>query len=232
MFDQPFFPGTVFAWIFCLVLLAITGIASWIDLRTLTIPKRLTLGALALGVLFNLVRGALIGFQGSEHGVWLLGPRGVLLSMTDGLLFSGAGFLVGFGLFFLMWFLGTCGGGDVKLFAALGAWLGPTLSIIVLAGTLVFVVLLSILRLAGTVFRTGMRSATRDYTMAGAARTGKKAGKQGGAGSRRTRERLMAYSLPVALSTACILLWVFRVELQLPLPENRSAVKQVRLNQP
>lgn len=38
---------------------------------------------------------------------------------------SALGLVVGLGLLFIPWMLGGIGGGDVKLLAALGAWLGP-----------------------------------------------------------------------------------------------------------
>ena len=41
-----------------------------------------------------------------------------------GLLNGGLGCAVGFGLFFLLWTMKIAGGGDVKLMAALGVWLG------------------------------------------------------------------------------------------------------------
>ena len=45
-------------------------------------------------------------------------------SGLEGFLFSGQGFLVGLGLFFIPFILGGIGAGDVKLLAALGAWKG------------------------------------------------------------------------------------------------------------
>src|SRR5262249_10830944 len=126
-----------------------------------------------------------------------------------------AGFAAGFALFFVMWVLGTCGGGDVKLFAALGAWVGPYLVLFVLIGTLVFVIVFSIFRLIGNVIRHGFRATLRDYSHQQAASRGKRAGKPGGVEARRSRQRLMAYSLPVAVSTVCVLLWFFRGELGL-----------------
>jgi prepilin peptidase CpaA len=216
MIAHPFFPDPAFAWTYYLVLVGLTVQAAYIDLRSLTIPKPLTLAALALGVVFNLARGAWMGAAGTESGVWILGAHGSLVGALDGLLFALTGFVVSFALFFVMWFLGTCGGGDVKLFAALGAWVGPTLAVVLLAGTLVLVVVLSIGRLVWTFFQRGLRPAVQDYSQRHAARGGKRAGRQGMPDAPRTRRRLMAYSLPVALSTALVLLWVFRVELQLP----------------
>src|SRR5262249_593449 len=151
-----------------------------------------------------------------EKPFWVL-DDGVVLGALDGLLWTLAGFGTGFGLFFVMWFLGTCGGGDVKLFAALGAWVGPRLSLWVLGGTLVLVIVISVLRLALGLLLHGRQATMKEYSIKGAQKTGKKAGKQGLAGSQRTRRRLTPYSLPVALSTATLLLWFMRTDLQLPL---------------
>lgn len=48
-----------------------------------------------------------------------------------GLLFSLQGFGVGFGILLLLWIMGGSGAGDVKFMGALGAWLGPYLTLIV-----------------------------------------------------------------------------------------------------
>jgi hypothetical protein len=81
------------------------------------------------------------------------------------------------------------------------------------------VVIFSIARLAWSFVTHGYRQTARDYTLQGAARSGKRAGKQGAVDARRTRQRLMAYSLPVAVSTALVLGWVFRGELHLAPPQ-------------
>src|SRR5437870_2789816 len=96
-FMHPFFPDAVFAWIFYLLVVGITLIASYTDVRRMIVPKWLTLPALILGLLMHTLRGAF-----GEDGAW------------QGLLFSLGGFGVGFGVFFVMFFLGTCRGGDVK----------------------------------------------------------------------------------------------------------------------
>ncbi len=73
-----------------------------LDYRTRKIPNWLTVPAAAIGLAYH-----------------LLAPAG------QGPLFSLAGFAVGFGLLILPWILGGGGMGDVKMLAALGAWLGP-----------------------------------------------------------------------------------------------------------
>jgi len=205
-------PPPAFAWLFCAALVGLTAAAAWTDLRRLVIPKSLTLTALALGLLVNGVRGAWLGASGAA--VWALGASGAAVGAADAVLFSAAGFATGFALFFVMWILGTCGGGDVKLFAALGAWVGPLLTVFVLVSTLVLVVLFGTARLIGTVLFRGMRSAQRDYSAKAA-------------GGPTPRRRLTAYSLPVALSTTCVLLWVFRTELRLAPPRAAAPADQV-----
>jgi prepilin peptidase CpaA len=214
---HPFFPlEPAFAWVYCLALVGLTAAASYTDLRRLTIPKVLTLSTLGLGIIMNLLRGAGLGADG--HAVWLFQEPGAVLGAFDGLLFSLAGFATGFGLFFVMWILGTCGGGDLKLFAALGAWVGPTLAVLVLISTLILVVVFAVARLAWSFVTRGYRPTAHDYTLQGAAKSGKRSGKGAAAEARRTRQRLMAYSLPVAVSTALVLAWVFRGELRLAQP--------------
>jgi len=72
------------------------------DIRTRRIPNVLTLGAALAGMGFH-----------------------VLTSGADGALAAGSGWLVGLLLFLPFFALGGMGGGDMKLLAALGAWLGP-----------------------------------------------------------------------------------------------------------
>ena len=167
-FSGSFFPGPMFGWAFSAVLFGLLAVAAYQDLKRVIVPKWITLPTLALGILFNLVRGGWV--EASGGGVW------------SGFLFALAGFGTGFGLFLLMWLLGTCGGGDVKLFAALGAWVGPLLCVFILGCTIILVVLqLVTLAVAG----------------------------------RKVNKRRLTYSLPAALVTVVVLLWVFRGELHL-----------------
>jgi prepilin peptidase CpaA len=73
------------------------------DVRSARIPNRLTYSALlaALGS-----RVAILGFSGLKSGA--------------------AGMLVAGGLFLLLFVMGAMGGGDMKLMAAVGAWVGST----------------------------------------------------------------------------------------------------------
>jgi Flp pilus assembly protein protease CpaA len=198
---KPFFPDPLFGWAFYLVLVGLTAIASYTDLRKMVVPNWLTVTALALGLVFSIARGCWLGAQG--HRLWVLATGSAWLGGLDGLLFALAGSCFAFAVFFLFWILGTCGGGDLKLFTALGAWVGPILFLFLLAGSLVVLFVILFLR----ILKGGLTPSAIHRL--------KNAGRDKGAKPRRWR---MTYSLPVAISTALVLLWIFRVDLQLAEP--------------
>jgi prepilin peptidase CpaA len=76
------------------------------DLRSRRIPNYLTFGGAVAALVFHLVTGGL-----------------------SGLGWAAAGWGVGLLLFLPIFALRGIGGGDVKLLAALGAWLGPSLTL-------------------------------------------------------------------------------------------------------
>jgi prepilin peptidase CpaA len=81
----------------------LTGlIACATDLRTRRIPNPLTFGSIAVALVF--------------HAVSLNG---------HGVLYSLEGWALGAAIFFIPFALGGMGAGDVKLLAAIGAWIGP-----------------------------------------------------------------------------------------------------------
>jgi len=82
------------------VAIGISVIGCVTDVRSRRIPNVLTFGAAIAGVMFHSARGA-------------------------GALFSVAGLVVGGAAFIIPFALGGLGAGDIKLLAALGAWLGP-----------------------------------------------------------------------------------------------------------
>ena len=83
-----------------LAALAVALIAAIWDLRSRRIPNWLTISALILGFAWHIA-----------NGTWREAAWGTLLGTV---------------IYLPMWLAGGRGGGDVKLMAALGAWLGPS----------------------------------------------------------------------------------------------------------
>ena len=94
------------------IVAAATTAAAFIDLRTRRVPNAYTLPLAACGVLLGAAGWGTAGVGGALAG-WAVG----LLLMLPGYL------------------IGATGGGDVKLFAALGAFLGPWLIAVALMHT-------------------------------------------------------------------------------------------------
>lgn len=180
-------PGFEFALLASVLLIAWLVWASWWDYRTMRVPKKVTMSLLAAGVLMNVVRGAWVGGVGKT--VWMFDAPGPFLGALDGLLFALIGLVVGFFVFFAMWVLGAAGGGDVKLSAALGAWLGPVYFFGVLFLALPIVVLLTILKI-GTAVTMGKVMET-----AGGPRVSSGGGR-----------RILSYSLPITLAVVILLI--------------------------
>ena len=84
------------------VVLVVGLIACVTDIRTRRIPNVLTFGAALAALVFH---GATAGLQGLTH--------------------AALGWVVGVAIFMPFFLLRGMGGGDIKLLAALGAWLGP-----------------------------------------------------------------------------------------------------------
>jgi Flp pilus assembly protein protease CpaA len=204
-----YFPEPVFGWAYLISLLAILGMAAYHDLQALVVPKALTVFALGMGLLVNVLRGAWMGSTGGA--VWILGANGSWVGGVDGLLFGLAGFGAGFALFFTFWVFGICGGGDVKLFAALGAWVGMYLLLLVLIGTIVVVFLLMLGRM-GWGLATGRGVSPGQRSLPSLRDKGRQAPKA------RSRSQALGFSLPLALACVFVLPWVFRVDLRFVAP--------------
>ena len=112
--------------------------AAYHDSKSMTIPKIVPFTILGLALPFHVLRGAALATSGQS--VWLLGSGSPLLGALDGILLAFAGLFTGLFLFLPLWFLKASGGGDVKLFAAVAAVLGPTLSVLLLMATMLVVV--------------------------------------------------------------------------------------------
>jgi Flp pilus assembly protein protease CpaA len=191
-----FFPSAVFGWSFVVVLLGLLAAAAWIDTKKLIVPKPLLLALIVCGVLMTVARGAMMGAAGVK--TFKLADPTMATGMIDGVLFAAAGFAVGFGLFFLFWLLGVAGGGDVKVMAALGTWLGPFYVLGAVLFSFPVVVLLLVLGPVLGVTRT-----------VAAARAGS---------GTKFRKQTMSYTLPLTIAVAAFLLLLFRADLGLVAP--------------
>ncbi|MFO0928837.1 MAG: A24 family peptidase [Gemmataceae bacterium] len=198
---MSYFPDPLSGWLFLAVLVPLLGVASYTDQRWMTVPKWLTLPLLGLGLLASLLRGAWLGGHGGA--VWMLGASGPAVGAVDGLLFGLAGFALGFALFFALWAGGICGGGDVKLVAALGAWIGPKLVFAAVAVSLFFLWLVFFVVVAGRLLR-GKRAAG---AMPSVARPVSR--------FRDPSRVVIRYSLVATLATVLVVVWAFRVDLGL-----------------
>jgi Flp pilus assembly protein protease CpaA len=203
----PPFPNQTFAWVFLGLLLALAWIAAWIDFRSFKIPKTLTLTMLGCGLALNLVRGGWLGAQ--ERSTFVLDGSNVAIGLLDGFLFSLAGFALGFACFFVLFAVGAVGGGDVKLFAAVGAWVGAYYSLWLLAGSTLLLIVFAFFRVATSVASHGPLKAVRASN-----------------DTKKPLSRFRTYSLTVAIAAAVMLTWFWRVPLGLAEPAPRPSLLQ------
>jgi prepilin peptidase CpaA len=184
----------------------LTSVAAYIDTQTAKIPNRLNFLILATGLLANVVRSAWLGLH--DKPLWLLDSGSLWLGMIDGFVFAALGFLVAFMGMFAFWLLGLCGGGDVKLLAAVGGWIG--LSVHLLYVWLMSIVALFIWTILRIVTR-GLSPRTLKKTVGGLSQ-------QTGANANPRSPIRVTYSLPIAVATILVVLWVHRYELLLAVP--------------
>jgi prepilin peptidase CpaA len=186
-------PAAEFLLAIAILLTGLMATAAWIDWKTWRIPKRLTVGMFALGVAMQLIGGAWLGSQ--DRPGWLFNG-GIALGLLDGLLFSFAGAITGFAIFFGFWIMGVAGGGDVKHATALGAWVGPRFFLGILFFSMLVVAVLTVVTILSGLARGKPKP---DAPKPGSAKPGKK--------------RLMSFSLPLAVATLIVFLLIFRVPL-------------------
>ncbi|QDT56150.1 Type IV leader peptidase family protein [Caulifigura coniformis] len=160
-------------WVLVVAMVVFTAVAAAWDLREKRIPNKLTLPMFFAGWIYQ------IAFHG-----W----AGVL----DGL----AGFAIGFGVLFVLWFIGGGGGGDVKLMGAMSVWMGFQMTLLVLVTSTAAVVLLTMGAVVWGILNRGMRK-TQERLKAKAGET--RAQKQA--------RRILPYAVPVALATWLVLAW-------------------------
>jgi Flp pilus assembly protein protease CpaA len=205
--NSPFFSNELSGWVFCGLLWAFIGAAAVRDTLTAKIPNRWVVPGALLGLIINAIRGDLLAGADSTHPVFQMGTTGS--GIADGILFSLLGFLFAFSGMFLFWILGMCGGGDVKLFAAVGAWLGWNY--------VAYVWMLSIVMLFVWLFARILSRGLQPGRVRASIRAS-----NGGAAKGKNGFRL-TYSLPIFLASIAICLTYFAVELGLKEPKQTAA---------
>lgn len=168
--------------IFLICVGAYTVAAAVWDIRVKRIPNKLTIPVFGLGLVYQ-----------------------VVFNQVDGLLAAGTGFAAGFGLLFILWMIGSGGGGDVKLMGALGVWLGGKLTLMVLVGS-------TLLAAFGTFFVIVYKAATHGvwaskdrYLGTGKTKKGERPRKE--TLEQKQKRRTMGYAVPVALATWLVVAW-------------------------
>lgn len=135
------FPNLAFGIGFACFILGVLTVASWVDIKTQKIPKKLTVLLFLAGLIVSVIRGGWLGALGES--AWVLQWNSLVGGIFEGLLFAVSGAALGFVLFFPLWMTGVVlGGGDVKLVTAAGMWLGPWgLCLAVLCSMMAFTVI-------------------------------------------------------------------------------------------
>jgi prepilin peptidase CpaA len=178
----PLSPATL---VLIVAVAAFTATAAFWDLRTKRIPNKLTIPMFLAGWVFQLVMSLLYGW---EH-----------------LASAGLGFLVGFGLLFVLWFVGGGGGGDVKLMGALSVWLGFRMTLAVLFVSTLLVLATTVGVVCWTIATHGLRRTKARFLATGKTPVGQPVRSE----SREDKigRRVMAYAGPVAVATWAVVLW-------------------------
>jgi prepilin peptidase CpaA len=147
-----------------------------VDFRTKKIPNWLTVPAAILGLAYSVAA-----------------PLGI------GPLWSLTGLFVGFSLLLMPWLLGGGGMGDVKMLAALGAWMGPLGVLTAFGLGAVIAAAGMILVLTGSMLCDGFSATRQRYVHASAATAS--------AAPRKVR-RVLPFAVPMAISTWLVLGWM------------------------
>ena len=169
------------SWILVVVVGLFTALAAIWDYRQHRIPNKLTLPVFFAGWVYQAV----------FHG-W------------PGIGNAAGGFLVGFGVLFLLWMVGGGGGGDVKLMGALSVWLGYRLTLLVLITSTATVIVGTTVIVVWSVFTKGVRGMKTEYLAKAKNPDGKPRTESA---EDRQRRRVMAYAIPVCAATWIVMAW-------------------------
>ena len=161
---------------FAVVVAIYMALCATTDYRTRRIPNWLTMPAAIAGLVFSAV---------SPHGI--------------GLLPALAGFGVGMSLLLLPWILGGGGMGDVKMLAALGAWLGPIWILVAFGLGSILAAFGMVAVMTMSTLATGFSSTRKRYVTAATAKTSPADALQA--------RRVLPFALPMALATWLLLAW-------------------------
>jgi prepilin peptidase CpaA len=180
------------------VLCGVTLIAAIWDIRFHKIPNKLTLPLFLAGLVFQIATG---GFTGLGQGL--------------------AGFAVGFLPLFLLWMVGSAGGGDAKLMGAATVWLGFKYAIAVLLISTICVVLFNVAVGLWLISTHGFRKAKKEYFGDGSRRRGPDpvTGK--------LPRTMMTYATPIAVAVWLVVGWMhFKPEPRRPDAKKVEATQQ------
>ena len=149
--------------------------AAVLDYRTKKIPNWITVPAALTGLAFHAV-----------------------MPESRGILWALAGFGVGFSLLIVPWLLGGGGMGDVKLLAALGAWLGPLMILAVFGASAVLAACMAAAVMVSASVTQGFSAARGRYLQVnhGGAATA--------AAPRPRPRRVIPFAVPICISTLVI----------------------------
>lgn len=200
-----FFPDLAFGWAFVAVLFAFLAAASYMDLRLAIIPKWVSVTALPIGIIFNVARCTWLASNNAPTWHWT--TAGIGLGSLDGLLFALEGLLFGFAFYTILWLLGIAGGGDVKLCAAIGAWIGPMLLLWVIIFSIGIVLVIALAQGAYSLSRGNLRGFRKPTNMS----------------AKKRARRLLTFSTPLCLATLLVLYWKLGPELKIR-PETPATV--------
>ena len=164
----------------CVPMLGLLTWAAAVDVRERRIPNWLT---------FSLM---LAGLGQSFPGARTVGPADAFL-----------GLLTGFGVTFALFALGAVGGGDVKLLAGIGAWLGPLPVLIIFAAEAIIgmVIVLVQAGMQGRLTKLFRNSAVIAASLAQAGEHGFEQAAETGRACSGTTGRPLPYAVPVLLAT-------------------------------